>query len=273
MEDLKEIVLYIPIYNCERYIEQLLNEIPLKLFEIATIIIVDNCSTDNSLDIILKWTNKYLNKSDIRIIKSLTNLGYSGSQKLVYSILKNTKINKNFNKVIMLHGDGQYSPELLKYFYSYFNTNEAIVYGYRSKKIYKNKDETPCFTYIIIKILNFIESIISGVHSFEWHSGFVMYDKSFLERVDLSKITLSAHIDGHLQYIAGRNRLLVSYFPIYKKYINYNQFSGIARIYYVLNVLFLMFYFRIKKKDKIFSNSNLFIIYSVDYKIIKIKIT
>ena len=62
-------------------------------------------------------------------------------------------------KIIMLHGDGQYSPKLLLEFVPYLFDYYSIVYGYRSKKIYSYEEETPQATYFIIKILNGLISI------------------------------------------------------------------------------------------------------------------
>ena len=51
----------IPNYNSEEYIEKCLSSIEEQTFKDFSIIIIDDSSTDNSLEIIKKYKNKYNN--------------------------------------------------------------------------------------------------------------------------------------------------------------------------------------------------------------------
>jgi glycosyltransferase involved in cell wall biosynthesis len=44
----KEITIYIPSYNCEEYIEDVIDTIPHDLYHFIDLLIIDNCSTDGS---------------------------------------------------------------------------------------------------------------------------------------------------------------------------------------------------------------------------------
>lgn len=244
-----EIVLYVPAYNCAKQMEHVLNEIPVEVFAKISLLIVDNCSLDGTANKAIGWAKGNSNKCDVTIIRPVSNLGYSGSQKLAYSILINPEIAGNVRKVIMLHGDGQYPPLFLSRFAEFFESDKAIVYGYRSKSAYGEKEETPWHTYILIKLLSALESLITGISRKEWHSGFAMYDISFLKRVRLAALTDSPHIDGHLQFAAGQLGLPVETIPIYKRYKDFEAFGGTARIYYVLRVLYLIAGFRFSKNE------------------------
>jgi len=226
----KEIVVYIPSYNCEDYIENVLISIPSEIHNIIDCLIIDNCSTDGSVSKITNFLNKKTLPFHIALIKTKYNLGYSGSQKLAYSLVQKSK---NAKKIIMLHGDGQYPPCLLSKLQPYFSSTVAIVYGYRSKKIYKNREETPFLTYLVVKLLNSIENICTGFKFKEWHSGFVMYSVNFLKSIPLNKLTKTRHIDGEILMCAGELQEKVIPIPIYKRYKEYVGFGGLSLIKYV----------------------------------------
>ena len=240
----KKIVLYIPVYNCINTIAQVLDEIPGDLLPALSILVVDNCSTDGTAEKVVEWANKQDRKCSVTVVRTRLNLGYSGSQKLAYSMLTMPEFEGVVQKVIMLHGDGQYPPILLNNLVDLFDSKYAISYGYRSKRMHGSKEETPWLVYMLIKTLSVIESFVTGVSSKEWHSGFVMYDISFLKRVRFSELTNTPHIDGHLQFIAGQLNLPVKAVAIYKRYKGYEAFGGADRIVYVLRVLSMMVGFR-----------------------------
>jgi glycosyltransferase involved in cell wall biosynthesis len=228
----------------------LLESIPCGHFDDFSILIVDNLSADNTADLCRQWA--VANKAvEVKILRPKKNLGYSGSQKLAYNYILNEM--PWVDKVFMLHGDGQYPAALLGELYSAFSDDDvAVVYGYRSKTKYPLMEETPKSTYFVIKMLGFLESIITGVSRKEWHSGFVAYKTSFLALINFEMVTETPHIDGHLSYLAGILNVKVVPVGIYKKYKNLTAFDGAERIRYVINVLKLMFHFR-------FKNSKLFL--------------
>lgn len=244
------ILIYIPAYNCSQTIVRVLKEIPQQLAEVADILIVDNCSTDHIELKIMEFFPEGLHSRPISIVRPETNLGYAGSQKLAYKLALQSE---SIEWIMMLHGDGQYPSELLRAYIPYVDSNAGIVYGYRSKKHFPHKEETPLFSSIAIKTLSFIESIVTGYNRLEWHTGFVMHSTRFLRKVNLDVLTSTPHIDGHLLFAAGVLCENVVPVPIYKRYKSLQAFEGAARRRYVLDVLRLMFLFR-KEKSMIPSN-------------------
>jgi hypothetical protein len=100
------------------------------------------------------------------------------------------------------------------------------------------------FTWMAIRTLSALESVITGVARREWHSGLVMHSTRFLRKLDLAALTGTPHIDGHLLFaadVAGESALGV---PIYKLYKELSAFEGAARRRYVFDVLKLMFSFQ-----------------------------
>lgn len=49
----------VPVYNVEKYIERCVRSLLSQTLDELEIIFVDDCSPDNSVDIINKWLNKF----------------------------------------------------------------------------------------------------------------------------------------------------------------------------------------------------------------------
>jgi glycosyltransferase involved in cell wall biosynthesis len=238
----RELLIYIPAYNCAKYIAGVLDEIPDELLQLAEVVIIDNRSTDDTVERIKQAMSAKSWAAPVHLVQPPENLGYSGSQKLAYSIVLDSPCVK---RVIMLHGDGQYPPELLEEFLPYLGSEYGIAYGFRDKSSYPTKEETPAGTYRIIKMLSALESFATGHGRKEWHSGFVMYSRDFLSRVKLHQLTDTYHFDGHMQFVSGELGEKVKAIPIWKRYKNYEQLKGLNRLTYIFHVLRLMVLFRI----------------------------
>lgn len=240
----RELLIYIPAYNCADHVVRVLDEIPDSIWQLAEVLIVDNCSTDVTVQNIQRERGRARWPSPVHLIQPESNLGYAGSQKLAYSIALNSPAVK---RIIMLHGDGQYPPELLEEYLPYLDSDHGVVYGYRDKSVYPDKEETPVGTYRIIKILSALESFVTGHRRKEWHTGFVMYSREFLSQVDLAGLTDTYHIDGHLQFVAGELGQQVKAIPIWKRYKGYEPLKGLKRFTYIYHVLRLLLVFRMQK--------------------------
>ena len=70
LKETLDLSIIIPVYNHEKYIKKCLETIMYDLPESSEIIIVDDCSTDNSIEIV-----KNLNSDKIRIYKNEKNMG------------------------------------------------------------------------------------------------------------------------------------------------------------------------------------------------------
>lgn len=225
-----------------------IDEIPARFWDMAEILVVDNCSTDNTLSEIESARESGRWPGPIQVIQPEKNLGYSGSQKLVYKLVVSSEV---VDRVLMLHGDGQYPPALLGLIEPHLDDPAGLVYGYRDKSSFPDEEETPRMTYWIIKTLSAIESAVTGHNRKEWHTGFVMYSKEFLSRVNLDALTDTYHIDGHLQFVSGELDEPVKAIPIWKRYADYEQLKGLNRLTYIVHVLRLMVQFRIQGWDAV----------------------
>lgn len=233
----KRILVYLPTYNCAGKIVAVLKEIPSAYWNEIDVVVVDNCSRDGTADVVVRAIARGEVPSTVHVVQPTENLGYAGSQKLAYKLALQSP---SVEWVIMLHGDGQYPPALLKEIWPHIGGKHGVVQGMRSKRAFPDLEETPWPTYTIIKFLDAIESGVLGFPRYEWHSGFVMYSTAFLRQVALDRLTTTRHIDGHLLFAAEAFGVGVLPVPIWKRYRAYPGFVGLERTEYVTHVLKLM---------------------------------
>ena len=240
----RRFLLYVPAYNCADKVVPLLQEIPEKYWSLADILVIDNCSSDGTADQVVAANAAGAFPRPVHVIQPTENLDYAGSQKLAYKLALRSP---SVQWVIMLHGDGQYATDLLSLLEPYYESDYDIVQGYRSKKVFGSKEETPWTTYSVIKVLNAFESWVLGVPLWEWHSGFVMYATSFLRQIDLNRITRARHIDGHLLFAASAIGGKVKAVPIWKRYRDYPGYHMPGRVLYTFTVFRLIARWRWQK--------------------------
>ena len=105
-----KVLIFIVSYNAEATIAEVLARIPDHLFADSTlsveVLIIGDSSTDNTL----RECNSLL-RGDLEIPLTVfvnpKNLGYGGNQKLGFRFA----IDRGFDIVCLVHGDGQYAPE------------------------------------------------------------------------------------------------------------------------------------------------------------------
>ena len=233
----KKLLIYIPAYNNRDKILGVLKGIPLGIAGSADILVIDNRSADSTSDVVGEARRVGDIPPGMRLVRPHENLGYAGSQKLAYTL---ALASPRVERVVMLHGDGQYDPALLPRLLDAAHAHCGLVYGYRTKGAFGPREETPPTAYLVIKLLSLLESLYTGYFRKEWHSGFVMYRTSFLRRIRLSRLTATRHIDGQLLYLSGALKQAVQAVPIYKLYKGYEGFAGMERSQYILDVFRVM---------------------------------
>jgi 2-polyprenyl-3-methyl-5-hydroxy-6-metoxy-1,4-benzoquinol methylase len=184
-------------YNALTTLSAVLKRIPKEVWErIEEVAVFDDASKDETYELAVGYKAVF-GADKLTIFKNEENLGYGGNQKRGYEYF----INKGFDFVAMLHGDGQYAPEILAHLYAPLVSGEAhAVFGSRMMADYggPRKGGMPLYKLIGNKILSFYANRALGMRLTEFHSGYRAYDLHALRRIDLSQMTNDFHFDTEI---------------------------------------------------------------------------
>src|SRR5262249_21381161 len=124
----KRIGILIVAYNALTTRSKVLKRIPADVWDnIEEVAVFDDASPDETYELAVGYQTLFPN-SKLTIRKNEQNLGYGGNQKRGYHYF----LDKGFDVVIMLHGDGQYAPEILAHLYAPIVSGQAdAVFGSR----------------------------------------------------------------------------------------------------------------------------------------------
>ncbi len=194
---LKRIGVLVVAYNAVGTLAKVLRRIPKEVWDIVEeVAVFDDASKDDTFE--LGHGFKTITGLDkLTIIKNDKNLGYGGNQKLGYQYF----IDKGFDIVVLLHGDGQYAPEILKNMFIPLIQEEAnAVFGSRMMPDFGGplKGNMPLYKFVGNKILTFFENRMLAMNLTEFHSGYRAYDLNALRKIDLSKMTDDFHFDTEI---------------------------------------------------------------------------
>lgn len=193
----KRIGILIVSYNAVTTIGTVLKRIPENVWKnVEEVVIFDDASHDHTYELALGL--KMLSGLEkLTVIKNVDNLGYGGNQKLGYKYF----IDKGFDVVVLLHGDGQYAPEILSHLYAPLVTETAdAVFGSRMMNEYGGaiKGGMPLYKYIGNKILTYFENTALGMNLTEFHSGYRAYSLAALRQINFDDMTDDFHFDTQI---------------------------------------------------------------------------
>lgn len=193
----KKIGILIVAYNAVTTLVKVLKRIPADAWKnVAEVVVFDDASQDFTYELALGFkTTSQIEK--LHVIRNPKNLGYGGNQKAGYRYF----LEKGFDVVVLLHGDGQYAPEILSHIYHPIVVGRAdAVLGSRMMKDYGGplKGGMPLYKYVGNRILTAMENRALGLNLSEFHSGYRAYSLRALEQIDFSKMTDDFHFDTEI---------------------------------------------------------------------------
>ncbi|MBI4780541.1 MAG: glycosyltransferase [Oscillatoriophycideae cyanobacterium NC_groundwater_1537_Pr4_S-0.65um_50_18] len=215
----KRIGILIVAYNAVTTLAQVFRRIPQDVWEnVEEVVVFDDDSQDDTYELAMgyKFTSKI---KHLNVFKNPQNLGYGGNQKLGYEYF----ISKGFDVVVLLHGDGQYAPEILSHLYHPIIAGEAdAVFGSRMMKDYGGpmKGGMPLYKYVGNRILTFFENAALGMDLTEFHSGYRAYSVAALKQIDFSKMTNDFHFDTEIIIKLNHQNFRIKEVPIPTYYGN-----------------------------------------------------
>jgi 2-polyprenyl-3-methyl-5-hydroxy-6-metoxy-1,4-benzoquinol methylase len=124
------------------------------------------------------------------------NQGYGGNQKIGYHYA----IEHGFDYVALLHGDGQYAPEVLPMLVEPLRRGEAdAVFGSRMMKPGDAlRGGMPLYKFVGNRILTTIQNALLKTRLTEFHSGYRVYAVEALRRIPFERNTNVFHFDTEI---------------------------------------------------------------------------
>lgn len=211
----KKIVLFVVAYNAEKHIEKTLARIPDWCRPLFTeIYVIDDSSKDDTFSVALK-AGRELELKNFSVMKTPNNQGYGGNQKIGYTYA----IQKNYDVVILLHGDGQYPPEYIPNIVAgYANPKIDAVFGSRMMTQYNAlRGGMPLYKWLGNQMLTYIENLILGTNLSEFHSGYRSYSINALKNIPFHLNSNDFHFDTDIiiQLFLQKNKILEISMPTY----------------------------------------------------------
>jgi len=183
-------------YNAATTLRDVLHRIPPDLKDkTAEIFVFDDASQDATYEVGTSLKEEFPN-TKLSVYKNPVNLMYGGNQRHGYMYA----IDHGIDIVVLLHGDGQYAPEIMQKLLTPLENGEAdMVMGSRMmEKGAALKGNMPTYKYYGNKILTWMENTLVGTRLTEFHSGYRAYSTKALRTIPLGRMTYNWHFDTQI---------------------------------------------------------------------------
>lgn len=172
-------------YNAAGTLARVLDRIPADFRpRISGILVSDDHSADSTYLVGLGY-QRFDPTLPLEVVRNPRNLGYGGNQKVGYR----WAIERGFDVIVMLHGDGQYAPEKLPDIVAPLEGGEAdAVFGSRMLEPgAARRGGMPLYKLAGNKILTRFENRMAGTNLSEWHSGYRAYSVAALSELPFER--------------------------------------------------------------------------------------
>ena len=186
-------------YNAEHTIAAVLDRIPAPVAKyVGAILVSDDASSDRTVEVAQQWAHNHPHV-DVSVVQQPQNLGYGGNQKFCYR----WAAARGLAHAVMIHGDGQYAPELVLSMAQPLLAGRAkVVFGSRMlAKGAARKGGMPRYKWVGNRMLTRFQNAVSGLCLSEWHTGYRAYSLATLAALDLD--SMSDGFDFDTEIILG----------------------------------------------------------------------
>lgn len=186
-----------PAYNAAATVEKVFARIPAEVRDrISRYVVVNDGSKDETAAALSRLEKQFPN---LVVLTHPVNRGYGETVKnlLGYALREGAQVG------IVLHADGQYSPEKIPEILALFDKNEAdIVQGSRMLDGGALRGGMPVYKFVANKILTAIENRAFGMKLAEYHSGYMAYARRALETIPFQNLSASFDFDLEMLVLA-----------------------------------------------------------------------
>src|SRR5579863_9931585 len=209
----KRIGILIVTFNAVTTLTKVLKSITPNVWRnVEEIAVFDDASSDATYELAMGLKH-FRQLEKLQVLSNSKNLGYGGNQKAGYRYF----MEKGFDIVVLLHGDGQYAPEILAHLYHPIVTGEAhAVFGSRMMKTYGGplKGGMPFYKYVGNRMLTIMENRALDLDLTEFHSGYRAYDLRALRHIHMEHMTNDFHFDTEIIIKLRHDRFAIKEVPI-----------------------------------------------------------
>lgn len=262
---MNKILLFIPMYNCEKQITRVLGQLTDEVCSyLNEIIIINNRSTDNGEAVVQEYLSTHEFSSKVSLLRNDANYGLGGSHKMAFQYA----MDNDFDYVLLLHGDDQGDiSNILPYLRNKEYENYDCFLGARFMRGSSLQGYSKFRTFGN-RVYNFLFSVGCGYKVYDLGSGLNMYrvsifkDKFYLKYKD-NLIFNYCMVMGSAYY-----KHKVKFFPIIWR--EDDQVSNVKMVNQAVTVLKLLGSYMFDKKkfiqsehrDKIVEHYTAQVIYS-----------
>ena len=224
------VFLIMPAYNAGTTIEGVFARIPATArARVNRYVVVNDGSTDDT-EGALERVRRSL--PELVVLRHPINRGYGAAEKtlLDYAVKEGAEV------AILLHSDGQYSPEKIPEMLRPFDEGEAdLVQGSRMLESGALRGGMPLYKFVANKSLTFLANLAFGMRMAEYYSGYMAYSRRALLTIPYSKLGDSFHFDLEMLVLARIKGLRIAQVAIPTIYAG--EVSHLRPIKYGLDVL------------------------------------
>ena len=230
---IRDVFMIMPAYNAGATIERVFDRIPpTAKNRITRYVVVDDGSTDDTQAALARVRKRY---PALVVLQHDRNRGYGAAEKtlLDYALEGGAEV------AILLHADGQYSPEKIPDVLQPFDRGDAdMVQGSRMLKSGALPGGMPLYKFLANKALTGVANQALGLSMAEYFSGYMAYHRSALSAIPYHRLADTFQFDMQMLVMARVKGLRVVEIPIPTIYAD--EVSHLRPIRYGLEVLSIL---------------------------------
>ncbi len=194
---LENVFVLMPAYNAGATIERVFERIPAAVRQrIRRYVAVNDGSKDDTAQALARLQREFDN---LIVLDHEKNRGYGEAEKT----LLRCALREGAEVAILLHSDGQYSPEKIPELLEPFDRNTAdLVQGSRMLGGGALRGGMPFYKYVSNKALTALENAAFGMRLAEYHSGYMIYSRRAMETIPWEKLSNSFDFDLEMIVLA-----------------------------------------------------------------------
>jgi glycosyltransferase involved in cell wall biosynthesis len=230
---IREVFIIMPAYNAGRTIERVFERIPPDVrSRITRYVVVDDGSTDDTQAALARVRDRF---PGLVVLQHDRNRGYGAAEKtlLDYAVQGGAEV------AILLHSDGQYSPERIPDVLEPFDRGDAdIVQGSRMLNAGALRGGMPLYKFLANKTLTAVANLTLGLRMAEYFSGYMAYHRSAMLAIPYHQLANTFQFDMQMLVMARVKNLRVTEIPIPTIYAD--EISHLRPVRYGLEVLSIL---------------------------------